>query len=83
MSFRYQPRKAHLIPSTCTLSEKDWKLIQKILPPEIETGKGMKGGRPHADLRKIFVACCFRFDQDANGVWFQGILAAAPVLENI
>ncbi len=29
------------------------------MPPEIETGKGMKGGRPHADLQKIFCGLLF------------------------
>jgi putative transposase len=35
------------------ISDSDWIVIKKVLPPEIETGKGTQGGRPHSDLRKI------------------------------
>jgi transposase len=36
------------------LSDSDWLVIKKLLPPEIDTGKGTQGGRPHSDQRKIF-----------------------------
>lgn len=41
-------------PSKCEISDSDWKLVEKLLPNEIYTGLGSLGGRPHADLRKIF-----------------------------
>lgn len=41
-------------PSTCEISDRDWDVIQKVLPSEIYTGTGSAGGRPHADLRRSF-----------------------------
>lgn len=39
---------------TYSVSDYEWLVIKEILPPEIYTGKGSQGGRPHSDLRKIF-----------------------------
>ena len=39
---------------TYSVSDSEWLVIQEILPPEIYTGKGSQGGRPHSDLRTIF-----------------------------
>jgi putative transposase len=41
-------------PSTCEISDRDWEMIQKVLPNEIYKGHGSLGGRPHADLRRTF-----------------------------
>lgn len=46
-------------PAKIEISDKDWDLIQKILPDEIYTGVGSKGGRPHSDLRTIFCGILF------------------------
>jgi putative transposase len=43
-----------VISSIYPISDSDWLVIKKLLPPEIDTGKGTQGGRPHSDLRKIF-----------------------------
>jgi transposase len=40
--------------SKCDISDSDWVVIQKVLPAEIYTGLGSRGGRPHACLRRVF-----------------------------
>ncbi len=72
-----------MIPSNCTLSEKDWKLVQKFFLLKWKLAREGKGGDPTQTFEKFFVPCWFGFDQDVNGLWFRAILAATPVLENI
>ena len=43
-------------PATCEISDKDWNLIQKVLPAEVFKGLGSRGGRPNAELRTVFEA---------------------------
>lgn len=46
-------------PSICEISDRDWEMIKKVLPEEIYTGLGSWGGRPHADLRRIFAGILY------------------------
>jgi putative transposase len=58
-SFVTTQKEGKMISSKCYVSDSDWLVIQEVLPAEIYTGKGSLGGRPHADLRKVFCGILF------------------------